>query len=300
MVHDAKLYYNGVEITQQIALTDCDVIDSAGGQLDSVEATFADYDGLWSRYNPQYDDVLEVTFGGYRSGACFIDEMAQQSGLFVVRARSAPMAALTDMSRSWEAVNLSQLAVDCAGGIGFATSIYGAAAQIYRRVDCQAETPLAFLAGRCRLEGMSLKVYDRRFVLYDTAKYEEQPPALTITAADWRGKYHMTERQRRYTRVVVSDGVISGAFGGGGSVQSYNMFLSDVSEAGRFAKNLFAEDTRGLCELTGSIDLTPTLSGGSVVVVTGCGKADGRYTVGKVQHSLADKLTKLILKKQMG
>lgn len=67
---------------------------------------------------PQPDQVIRLTEEGFDSGDCFIDQIEQSRGLYVLRGLSVPSGAKEPRSRSWERPTLLQLAGDAGSGAG--------------------------------------------------------------------------------------------------------------------------------------------------------------------------------------
>ena len=55
-----QLFFRGVDIAPKVGISKASIIDSAGGQLDSVEVVFADPEGLWSGWDPQLGDSIRL------------------------------------------------------------------------------------------------------------------------------------------------------------------------------------------------------------------------------------------------
>lgn len=298
-----QLFFRGVDIAPRVGISQASVIDSAGGQLDSVEAVFADTEGLWSSWNPQLGDSIRIVRNGFDSGECYVDQRSQRQGLYILRGLSAPEGVKAPKSRSWEKVTLLQLAADVAAAHGLTLAPYGVQDQTYDWVDQSNQGDLAFLAGRCALEGLALKVHDKKLILYNEAELEAAAPVRTIHRGDFCGGLeYLDDRSGGCSGCVVSYGDISGEFavpGGAGPKLSREVYVTSIGEAQRFAKGLARQANRRGAMLSGTILLDCTLAGGSMVRVTGVGTADGLYMVDEAEHLLTEGQTSLRLRRRL-
>ena len=54
-----KILYEGVDITDRVRLSSCEVRDACGGRCDSALIAFED-SGRWFSWQPQVDDAIEL------------------------------------------------------------------------------------------------------------------------------------------------------------------------------------------------------------------------------------------------
>ena len=297
------LYFEGADITASVGISSASIIDGAGGQLDSVEVAFADTQGDWSRWQPQPDQIIRLTEEGFDSGDCFVDQIEQARGLYILRGLSAPSGAKEPRSRSWERPTLMQLAGDAAAGLGFALAPYGIDNPTYDWVDQDGEPDLSFLAGRCALEGIAVKVNSRKLILYGEAAFEARAPVRRIRPEDLFGApLYRSARQGTYAGCAVSYHGISGSWiipGRTGETLLRRVYVTSAGEAQRFARGLLRRANRMQDVMQAVIRLDPALAGGSMVSVSGFGTADGLYMVDEAEHRLTDRLTSLRLRRRL-
>ena len=298
-----QLLFRGVDIAPQVGITQAVIIDSAGGRLDSVEVAFADTEGLWSSWNPRLGDSIRLVQDGLDSGTCYVDQRGQRQGRYILRGLSAPEGVKAPRSRSWEKVTLLQLAADVAAAHGLTLAPYGVRDQSYHWVDQTGQGDLTFLAGRCALEGLALKVHDNRLILYSEAELEAAAPVRTIRRGDFCGGLeYLDGGGSGCSGCVVSYGGISGEFavpGGTAARLSRELYVTSIGEAQRFAKGLARQANRRGAVLSGTVLLDGSLAGGSMVQVAGVGTGDGLYMVEEAEHLLTDGLTSLRLRRRL-
>jgi hypothetical protein len=299
-----QLFFRGVDIAPKVGISKASIIDSAGGQLDSVEVVFADPEGLWSGWDPQLGDSIRLAQDSFDSGECYVDQRGQRQGLYILRGLSAPEDVKSRRSRSWEKVTLLQLAGDVASAHGLTLAPYHVRDQTYDWVDQTGQGDLEFLAARCALESIAVKVNNKKLILYDEAAFEAAAPVRTIRRGDLCGGLEFLDDQSGLcSGCIVSYGGVTGEFmvpGGSGSVAARgDLYVTSIGEAQRFAKGLARQANRRARMLAGTILLDLTLAGGSMVRVTGVGTADGLYMVDEAEHLLTEGLTSLRLRKRL-
>ncbi|MEA5135710.1 MAG: hypothetical protein VB035_06180 [Candidatus Fimivivens sp.] len=298
-----QLYLSGVDIAAMVGINNAVLIDNAGGLLDSTEVAFSDTQNLWSSWAPQIDDVMRIVANGFDTGDCFIDQIGQENGLYVLRGLSVPSGAKAKKTRSWEKVTLLQLAADVAANLGFTLAPYDVPNPTYSWADQISKTDLRFLQERCMLEGVAVKVNGRKLILYSESGMERQSISRVIRKQDfWQPPNYSRKRQGTYAGVTVSYGAISGGYsapGRGGEMLTKEIYVTSIGEAQRFAKGLLRSVNKNEHYITGMIELDLSLAGGSMVQVQEIGTADGLYMVDQVEHQLTNKITALRLRRRL-
>lgn len=298
-----QLYLSGADIASKVGINNIVLLDSAGGVLDSAEVKFSDTQNLWSSWSPQIDDVIRIVADGFDTGDCFIDQIAQERGLYVLRGLSVSSGAKAKKTRSWEKATLLQLAADVAANLGFTLAPYDVPNPTYNWTDQISKTDLRFLQERCLLEGVAVKVNGRKLILYSESTMEQRAATRVIRKQDfWQPPDYSRKRQGTYAGVTVSYGSISGSFsapGRSGEMLNKEIYVTSIGEAQRFAKGLLRSINKYEHYITGVIELDLSLAGGSMVQVQNIGTADGLYMVDLVEHRLTDKITMLRLRRRL-
>ena len=299
-----QLYFEGIDISAKVGISFAEITDSAGGQLDGVDATFADTEGNWSQWQPAADNTILLRQEGFSSGVCYVDEIGQQYGQYILQGVSMPSGAKAARSRSWERATLLEIISDMAGGLGYGFATYGTANPVYQRMDQMGVTDMAFLSELCAREGYALKVNDRRVIVYDEATFEAVTPVRKITGRDFLGEWEYTQhREGTYAGCRVSYGSISAEYIAAGRAGEMldirDQYLSSVGEAQRYARGMLRQANRLEHSITGGIKLDLSLAGGSMVEVTEVGTANGLYMVDQVRHRLTEGISGLKLRRKL-
>lgn len=85
-----NLYYEGVDIYNDVSVNYCVHEMHAEKQADTLVIRFNDTKGVWSKWNPAEGDAIRFKEGASDTGKMFIHSMRPENGLFTVRAMSMP------------------------------------------------------------------------------------------------------------------------------------------------------------------------------------------------------------------
>lgn len=297
--------YQGKNITNIVEIKKADITDNAGGIADSVEMHFDDPKRLWSQWNPQKNDHIEISQDGFGSGLMYIDELEQQSGLFLLKALSIPQEAKTANTKSWEKIRLLQIAEEIARKYGFQLKTYGIQNYYYERIDQVEQADFEFLATRCMLEGYMLKVNGQSVIIYDERYMECQEIVRTINQNQFDGRYGFKNKSTGiFHSCKITYGDISYIFvpniGPSGPVlKIVDLYCSTQGEAQRYSKNLLR--LKNKYEYTGycTIEIDPGIAAGNVIKISDIGYGEGDYFINQIIHRLVEQKSFLRLRKPL-
>ena len=153
-----------------------------------------------------------------------------------------------------------------------------------------------FIQELCKKNGLVLKVYNNKLVIFNEQEYEAKPANLTITkimAKSWNFKETLSNSgydgcKLKYSKAKGS--TISYEFYPPGSkkqkVYEMNESVDNHSEAEILVKSKFRELNKN--QYTGSIDLQGNVNfiAGICVNIQGFGKFNGKYFIDKAAHTL--------------
>lgn len=238
-----NLYYNGVDIYEDVSVNYCVHEMYAEKQADTLVLRFNDTKGTWSKWNPAEGDEIRFKEGASDTGKMFIHSMKPENGLYTIRALSMPVTGKTKKSKSWEGVRFLQIANEIAGAHGLTFENYGCTDQVYPYLSQDNETDFALFSRLCTLEGCQMLIYDGKLLAYNEAYIEAQDVAGSLEVdANGNFTYH-DNRAACYGSCEVNSGSFSGSFKAPGSVSSSvlrpdNIKASSNGEAARFANGL--------------------------------------------------------------
>ena len=291
--------------------------DKADDELDDLQLTLEDRDGLWQGdWLPQYGHNLKalIRADGFRSfgqeeldcGEFEVDELTLESsaeGGDVVSIKAGPACAKSSLmlqrkTRAWADAPLSTVAADVVGPAGL-DLLYKAPAIVYGRVEQRQESDLAFLQRITKEQGLRLALKSRLCVIYAGQTADALEP-LELA----RGQMDASRISFRrtldgvYTQCVVgySDACTSETTEQAyqpevppttGKVLTINKRIEHPAQAERVAKaELRAKNCQ---EMTCSFECMgdTRLRAGTVLRLSGWGQFDTDYVVQQATHTLS-------------
>ena len=193
----AVIAYKGVDITADVApdLTSFKYADNEG-KSDEIQLDLQDRDRKWQDpWLPKKGDSLtaairlenwrkEREVSQLNCGTFYIDDVSFKGppDSISIKALSIPFTSggkNTKHSRAWENSDLARILGDVATSAGLEL-LYDAPNFTYERVDQVKETDLAFAKRMARKEGLSIKVTDKKLIIYDELTYESKDAVRKI------------------------------------------------------------------------------------------------------------------------
>lgn len=198
----AHIAYNGraVKTDFQKDTASLTYTDPASGESDSLSLTLTDPDHRWTAaWFPVKGDAITAKIalknwkenGDNREIDCgqFVlsgFSMQGAPGTVTLEAVSQPVDrawSTTERSKVWEKITVKRIAADVAGRAGLSL-VYDAGEIELETIEQNKQPDSAFLQELCDKYGLQLKVYSKKLVVYDRARYKEKQAVAKIPVED--------------------------------------------------------------------------------------------------------------------
>ncbi|QGQ97055.1 phage late control D family protein [Paenibacillus psychroresistens] len=304
-----NIIYNGADITGSVQPTKLQLTDNSGGKPDSLEISFSDSDGVWSKWKPVKNDTIQILESGFDSGIMFVDQLSQSAGMFGIMALSIPQASKTARTQGWEKVRLLEIVTEIATRYGLSLQTYNIANHLYERIDQQEIADFVFLADLCLAEGYALKINNLSLVIYDEYAQEQiaaDPKLSLFGEGNINDSFEfLNESTEIYQKCIVcSNGTeyIEGSYSATdilGPTLKRSVYATNQAEANRWAKGLLRSYNKHMITGSLSINLNTNYAAGTNISVEDIGLFDGKYAIHSLTHDLINNKTSLSLRKPL-
>lgn len=325
----ATVLYDNKDITADLAehLLGLSYTDNLSGEADTLDLTLEDRQGVWQNaWFPDKGATLDATlntlnwdtlYAGSKSlklGLFEIDEIGSSGYPSVVQVRSVSIPNNNKLrgverTRSWEKVELKNIANDIASNAEMELVYDTDVNPKFERTEQTEQSDLSFLLDLTKDFGLALKIAEKKLIIFDEMKYEQQEPKITIVKPNtsflaWSGVYvtdvlgySLSNKSRdiykachvRYQHGKKKE-VIEATFTDpdkkDGKTLEVKEEVQNIAEAERLAKKRLRE--KNCNEWTGSFTVVGNLNLVAAITVKlqGFGKFDGRYLITRASHSV--------------
>ena len=299
-----KVFYNGVNITDDISINSCIHDMFACSTADTLTLKFNDINKVWDNWKPKNEDIISITCGVAKTGAMYIDSVVPENGLMTLRASSIPPTAKSINNKSWENVRLLQLAKEIAKRHGLGFESYGVEDKLYSYVRQENKPDFEFLQQRCELESLAFLVYDKKLVLYSEEYLESQKPVKTITIDTDKDFTYTNNAQKGYGKITVKNGNLTGTYKSSNGLSKVKeiiiqTYVSGQDEANRFAKGILRQENKKLITGVFKDAIMREFSAGSIMGIktTGASSWDGNAFISHIRHDYVKSTSKVFFRR---
>lgn len=179
-----QIIYNGVDITKDVNVVSCVLIDSNGGKQDYCKISFANGGKIWNEWQPQHNDEVQIKHGYSDSGIMYVNGIESGSNFYSLVLLPTPNTAKKRKNKVWRDVMLSEIISDVAKEIGFKVEFYSFIDYNYKTKAQINQTDIAFMSEACALEGYKVKIYNKKIVIYEEKQLYHSITSETIKPED--------------------------------------------------------------------------------------------------------------------
>ncbi|MBI9092726.1 MAG: hypothetical protein JEZ12_26215 [Desulfobacterium sp.] len=312
-----ELISQGNNISRNIApyFTSFSFTDNSEGKADDVKLTLEDTRRLWQgAWFPGKGDMIRASIvcenwerpGDNRNlycGTFSVDEIELLGPPDAVSLGGVSSFTTTALrrekkSRAWENSNLETIAGDIAKENGMDLFYQGPVINFVRR-DQREQSDLSFLQSLASESGLSVKVSDKRLILFDGKKQDATSPVATVRRKDALKRFSLKTKthdvfkacqvtywdpkekaQKKYLYTPPGGSA-------SGQVLKINTRVESIQEAIDKAKKQLRKKNR--FEVTGSLTVmgNPLFQAGFTINLEEFGKFDGRFFIDTARHDLS-------------
>lgn len=283
--------------------------DVASGQSDSVSITLHDLDKEWmGSLMPKRGASLgaslkltnwdeEESVDTFDCGNFILDDISFSGRPLSCVLGGVSVPAMDDFkskprTKTWEKTTIGDIASEIAGRAGVSLH-YEAGSVKIAEVEQNKQTDSAFLYSLCEKYGLAMKVYNHKIVIFDIVAYEERDAVITLEETDmlsgWR---YNTTVEGTYTGVDLNytdpdtEDSINVTMGSSGRMYAMNTQASSRYDAELQAAAKVNAANRNIETMEVPIKANIHIVASHCVQISGLGKADGKYYVDKIKHSV--------------
>lgn len=316
-----KLWYEGKNITDDIApdLKGFSYTENASGSADDINIELKDDAGKWiSAWAPTKGDLIKPTMmttnwryeGDSQHLACgaFLIDEPRYSG----RPRTLNLGAIAtpadtgfmtiEKSYTWQKATIEQIARTIADTAGIGLVFDSSVNPLIHFIE-QSETPDgSFLFNLCQDNGLAMKLYNQKMVIFNEAEYEGQEVVATIRESDtirWDARDSWTDTgydgcKIAYTHPKTGK-TLAYTFKPSGKTGSklyqLNETADSLAEAQRKAQAKLRELNKN--EHTMALELPGNLNwfASQTVQIEDFGKFDGKYYIDRISRRIGGGFT---------
>ena len=324
-----ELEYEGKNITKEISddLLEFSYTDNAYGSADDVSITLKDDTGKWiSSWAPRKGDVIkpviktenwrhEGDFQQIKCGSYLVDDVNPSGRPRIITIGAVSTPADTDFmntpkSRTWEGASIKEIAQSIADDAGLRLYFDSRKNPIVDFIEQSEATDASFLFDQCQKNGLSMKLYNNRIVIFNEAEYEKKAtvaiicenaglisesikkPQIVMTS--WNAKTSFTETGFDGCQVSYSDPdsgeLLEYTFRAPGrkgrKIYRLNEEVGSIAEAEQRAKGELRKLNRNEFTISARIPGNLILVSSQTVDVKGLGVFDGKYFIDKITRGL--------------
>lgn len=286
-------------------------VDVASGEADTISLKVSNGTGRWlDGYMPEDGDYIDASIVVENWNAQG-DNRTLRCGKFDlddVKASGYPETAeiggitlpirtnfnVTLKNRQFSNTSTKTILSDICGEAGISLS-YEAEDYPIKEVEQSGKTDMEFAFSICKDHNLAMKLYNSQMVAYDQTTYEKKDAAYTICKSDMQSYSFSRRKSKLYDSVQIqyadpgSNDTLTYSYTVPGGSGARTLFINQQAETYReaeiIAKSRLLENIRGAVSLTVKVKGDTRHVAARNILVSGLGKADGKYFVERVTHS---------------
>lgn len=307
-----KIVYNGVDAQSEISkYLEKFTYEDSTDKSDTISFSVADRDLKWREaWTPEKGDTIlpSIIYENWNyegekitviCGSFVVDDFEFSAPPFRGSINGVSTPANTDFkeaenSKTWEAATVQLIAGEIAGKYGMSL-VYEAGDIQVAKTEQDKQTDSKFLKGICDKYGLGIKVFSNRLVIWDYRQYFAKPVVASITPGMVSKYVYKSTMRGTYTGAKVSytnpknKETIEIMVGQEGRVYKSNQKADNEADARLIGENAILMANRKETTMQLTLKTRIAACATQTVQLSGFGKADGKYFVEGVSHSITKK-----------
>jgi phage protein D len=300
-----RVYVNDKDITSSISVASCYYDMHAEGEADSLLITFADTKKQWANWKPSAQgDTVRITDGAVDSGKLYIDALKPENGKYKLQAYSTPKSAYSKKSRSFENLNLQQIASKIAKENELTARFFDVPETRFKYVQQKGQSDLAFLQTLCKQRGVAFIIFNGALCLYSEKYLEGANAAKTLSPSRTDDFTITDDKQASWASCELRNGTYTGT-ASDANVKTGKTYRETVKAAWENQADANAAASARLRQLNKSgkraelvMSTQRQLAAGSVVDLE-CNGWEGKAFIYRLRHDLLKKSSRLWLREPL-
>lgn len=284
------IYYQGVNITEDVQIKNCIVNDAAGERCDSLTIEFENASS-WYSWGPAEDDQIQVAHNGYDSGTMYVNRIRPEGETYTILATALPCKAREKGYQSFIGKTVKEIMRQCAMNSSMEYRLYGIDGNvIIPYIERSNKGNAGFLARMLMLEGAQLKCINGAYAAIGLEYAQSREPVETMElTASQEGMTHCDDGQRKsgimirtpYAKAYLTD--TSEPAGRLLLPGSEIAPLTDI-QAARWGKHYLMDHNRKKEAITVQSEFNPALTAMQRIDIEGA--YAGEWLIQNVEHDL--------------
>ena len=294
---DVRLYYQGVDITDEVDIIECVMQDRSGAAADCLNLK-VDHADEWFRWGTQKNDKIRVTRAGYDSKTMFLNTIVPEDGAYRIYATGTKAVPFAARWQAFEKMQFQAIMAGCAGECGMGFGSWGVNAGEYRYLMRQNESAPVFMERLANREGAVLKSMDGRFTAIGILYAQGLQAMHTVELEDDQlDSEYIDRRDLSWSGVEIrslfGNGKAKDATAGGAQNRVItDLCVEDDATAYRWAKGILMNHNRQSEILNLTMDFNPGYTAMVHIKVSSQTDAKGDWVIDRVEQDLLNGRTK--------
>jgi len=294
---DLTLYYEGVDITDDVDIMECVCRDVSGGEADCLNLK-VDHADKWFRWGPQKNDRLRVTRSGYDSKTLFLNTIVPEDGAYRIYATASRSVPQTPRWQAFEKKTLSAILSVCAGECGMGAALWGVSGGLmYEYLLRDNLGAAAFMQQLANREGAVLKALNGNYTAIGVQWAQGLAPMHRMELEDDQLDSEYIDRRDLSWQSVQIKTLFGTGLAVDGGAQGQRRVITDITVdddamAYRWARNILLMHNRQSEWLNIEMDFNPGYTAMVRVDVKSRTDAAGQWLVHEATQNLVDGRTR--------